>query len=69
MKEEAEKLKSNGVHLFTVGVGSGVDSDHLKDIASRKNVYSVQSYTHLSSHIADLTKQLNKQVTGNHLHG
>ncbi|VDI08206.1 matrilin-1-like [Mytilus galloprovincialis] len=51
-KEEAEKLKSMGVYLFAIGVGSKFDMNELIDIGSKPSedfVYDVDKYNMLDS--------------------
>ena len=64
MLTAAEKLKSNHVHLITVGVGSGVNSDVLKKMSSSGNVFSSESYADLEKHIEAFMIQLNEHAEG-----
>ncbi|CAC5389271.1 COL6A [Mytilus coruscus] len=51
-KEEAEKLKSQGVYLFAIGVGNKFDMNELIDIGSKPSedfVYDVDKYNMLDS--------------------
>ena len=50
----AQKLKSNGISIFSVGVGSGVNYDELDGIASDKNVFLLTNYNATLAAIEDI---------------
>jgi collagen type VI alpha len=51
--EHAEKLKEQGVEIYSIGVGDKVDEDELVKMASNKNLFRVNTFTALS-HIQPL---------------
>lgn len=72
--EEARKLRSNGVIIFSVGVGDGVDLSELQGMASKNSyVFDVSSFDALHLIRDKLTKTACKVIScgdpGNPLHG
>ncbi len=58
-KREAELAKQQGIQMITIGVGNGVDSDYLKQVASTpKDYYFVEESVQLESTFTTIASRL-----------